>query len=244
MSWRCSGASNGALIDNMRDAGLIKSAAVEAAMRATDRGNYTTSAPYQDRPQRIGFSVTISAPHMHAHALEQLRPCLVEGATVLDVGCGSGYLCSCLAHMVGQPGRVIGIDHLQGLTDLSTANISKDDASLLESGRVQIVLGDGWQGHAAAAPYDCIHVGAAASRVPPELVRQLKPGGVMIIPVGPQGGSQHLARVTKDRAGAVTQHNIMGVRYVPLIELGAERGRGSGAESGHGGGSIFGQWRG
>jgi len=233
MSWRCSAESNASLIDNMRDAGLVKSAAVEAAMRATDRGNYAPSGPYEDRPQRIGFSVTISAPHMHAHALEQLLPCLVEGATVLDVGCGSGYLCTCMAHLVGESGRVIGNDYVEGLTDLSTTNISKTDGALLESGRVQIVLGDGWQGHAACAPYDCIHVGAAAARVPAALVDQLKPGGRMIIPVGPQGGSQHLMRIDKDDGGNVTEHNLMGVRYVPLVEVSANASAGAGR-------SIFG----
>ena len=224
MSWRCSGDTNDALVNNMRESGLVKSPAVEAAMRATDRGNYAPHGPYEDRPQRIGFDVTISAPHMHAHALEQLLPCLVEGATVLDVGCGSGYLCTCIAHMVGETGRVVGIDYVKGLTDLSTANISKADGALLESGRVQVVLGDGWQGHAATAPFDCIHVGAAAARVPEALVQQLKPGGRMIIPVGPQGGSQHLMRIDKDAGGNTTQHNLMGVRYVPLVEVGAGGG--------------------
>ena len=153
---------------------------------------------------------------MHAHALEQLLPNLVAGATVLDVGCGSGYLCTCMAHLVGESGRVVGIDYVKGLTDLSVANISKDDGALLESGLVQIVLGDGWQGHAASAPFDCIHVGAAAARVPRALVEQLKPGGRMIIPVGPRGGSQHLMRIDKDADGQVTQHRLMGVRYVEI----------------------------
>ena len=193
-------------------------------MRRTDRGNYAPkSGAFEDRPQRIGFNVTISAPHMHAHALEHMLPCLRGGATVLDVGCGSGYLCTCLAHMVGATGRVVGIDYVKGLTDMSLTNISKADGGLLKSGKVQIVLGDGWLGHAAAAPYDCIHVGAAAARVPEELVRQLKPGGLMIIPVGPQGGQQHLVRVDKgqDGHGAITQHILMGVRYVPLVEVNA-----------------------
>ena len=218
MAWRCGGATNDQLVGNLVRASLIKSASVQEAMRMTDRAHYAPTDAYEDCPQRIGFSVTISAPHMHAHALEELLPCLTPGAAVLDVGCGSGYLCVCMSRIVGEAGRVIGLDHVRGLTDLSVANISKADGALLDSGRVQIVLGDGWQGHAAMAPYDCIHVGAAAARVPQALVQQLKPGGRMIIPVGPNGGEQFLMRVEKERDGRVTEHKLMSVRYVPLVE--------------------------
>ena len=218
-AWHCGGSTNGELIDNLCAANLVKSSAVEHAMRAIDRGNYAPSGPYEDCPQRIGFSATISAPHMHAHALEELLPCLTPGATVLDVGCGSGYLCSCMAHMVGETGRVVGVDYMRGITDLSVANISKADGALLESGRVQIVLGDGWKGHAAAAPFDCIHVGAAAAHVPQALVQQLKTGGRMIIPVGPDGGAQFLMLIYKDAEGRVFEKNLMGVHYIPLVEV-------------------------
>ena len=65
-----------------------------------DREFFATTHPYSDRPQSIGYSATISAPHMHAYALEILHEKLKEGAKVLDVGSGTGYLTACFAVMV------------------------------------------------------------------------------------------------------------------------------------------------
>lgn len=73
-------------------------------MTTIDRGNYCKNNPYMDAPQRIGYGVTISAPHMHAHALELLREHLVPGERALDVGSGSGYLTACMAVMLGENG--------------------------------------------------------------------------------------------------------------------------------------------
>jgi protein-L-isoaspartate(D-aspartate) O-methyltransferase len=69
-------------------------------MKKVDRKFYAPVGPYEDRPQYIGYGATISAPHMHGFALEALLPSLKPGNKVLDVGCGSGYLCSCFAHLV------------------------------------------------------------------------------------------------------------------------------------------------
>ncbi|VDQ08172.1 unnamed protein product [Trichobilharzia regenti] len=69
-------------------------------MLSVDRGYFTNSSPYLDRPRPIGFAATISAPHMHAHALEALRDHLKPGSHALDVGSGSGYLTACMALMV------------------------------------------------------------------------------------------------------------------------------------------------
>lgn len=80
--------------------------------------------------------------------------------------------------------------------------------------------GDGRLGHAAHAPYDAIHVGAAAPTVPMELLNQLKPGGRMICPVGPQGGEQFLEQFDRDAvSGEVRRERLMGVMYVPLTDL-------------------------
>lgn len=88
--------------------GVIKSDLVARTMTATDRKHYCPHNSYQDAPQSIGFDVTISAPHMHAFALELLEGHLKQGARVLDVGSGSGYLTACFARCVGPSGTVIG----------------------------------------------------------------------------------------------------------------------------------------
>jgi protein-L-isoaspartate(D-aspartate) O-methyltransferase len=179
------GTSNQELIARLKENGILTSAAVESAMLKVDRGDYSAdpTQAYVDTPLPIGLGQTISAPHMHAMALQLLEPVLVPGARVLDVGAGSGYLAACLAHLVGLKGRVIGIEVLRPLVEKAIFNIRKHNAALLDSGRVTIKLGDGWSGDAQNAPFHAIHVGAAAEEVPKALVDQLREGGRMIIPL-------------------------------------------------------------
>ncbi|CAF9920156.1 MAG: hypothetical protein HETSPECPRED_004178 [Heterodermia speciosa] len=150
-------------------------------MLGVDRGHYSPALPYQDSPQLIGFSATISAPHMHAAAAESLLPFLYPGAKVLDIGSGSGYLTHVLSKLVCVEGEgsVIGIDHIQNLVDLAKNNLrkSEDGKEMLSNGKVKIVKGDGRKGWAEGGPYDAIHVGAAAAEAHPPLLDQLKSPG-------------------------------------------------------------------
>jgi protein-L-isoaspartate(D-aspartate) O-methyltransferase len=155
------------------------------AERAAFESRLRKRACYEDAPSRIGWGITISAPHMHARALEELYDKLQPGCTALDVGSGSGYLTAAMASLVGPTGKVVGIDHIPELVEWSRDNVRRDGhTSLIDSGVLSLHVRDGFDGYADAAPYDAIHVGAAPERIPDALKQQLKPGGVLILPVG------------------------------------------------------------
>lgn len=201
---------------------VITSQRVLDAMASINRANYVQAArfAYDDSPQRIGWGITISAPHMHARALEELADKLQPGAAALDVGSGSGFLTVAMAQMVGPNGVCVGIDHIDELVEWSRANVRKDGKqTLVEQGRMELHVRDGFEGYPEKGPYDAIHVGAAPERIPDALKQQLKPGGVLILPVGPNGGAQQFVRVTRDTTPGSNKFDekvLFGVRYVPL----------------------------
>lgn len=153
---------------------------------------------------------------MHAACVELLIDQLKPGAKVLDVGSGSGYLSAVFAQLVGPQGRVAGIEIVPELVQQSLESCARDPATAehLHSGVLSMHSCDAWGGWSEGAPYDAIHVGAAADTLPRRLVEDLKPGGRMVIPVGthrdPWGaGGQHLMVIDKNSRGEVRQHEEM-----------------------------------
>lgn len=222
MAWHCNGTTNQEMVAKLKKAGILTTDRAEATMLAVDRARYCHEVdPYLDRPRQIGYNVTISAPHMHAYALSILSDQLFDGAKALDIGSGSGYLSACMAFMVGPRGRVVGIDHIPELIEVSTRNIREDCPHFLKDGRLKFVVGDGRLGHAAEGPYNAIHVGAAADNLPQELIDQLAPGGRLICPVVAAEGFQmlqDLLQVDKNADGTVIKKKLMKVSYVPLTD--------------------------
>jgi len=223
MSWRCSASTNEGLISNLWKHGLLSTPRVRDAMAKVDRAQFCSIMPYQDSPQRIGYDATISAPHIHASALEILGDYIKPGSTVLDIGSGSGYLCAVMAHLVAPNGKVTGIDHIPQITRLCIQNLQKSPvhAAMLNSGSVAVVTGDGRQGYPPNAPYDAIHVGAAAADVHQALIDQLKAPGRMFIPVYDGEGlydPQAVYQIDKDDKGNVSKKRLYEVMYVPLTD--------------------------
>jgi protein-L-isoaspartate(D-aspartate) O-methyltransferase len=163
-------------------------------------------AAYDNRPLPIGHGQTISQPFVVALMTELLD--LQPNDSVLEVGTGSGYQAAVLAELAGTVCSIEVIPELAG-------NAAK---ALASEGYANVLLrtGDGGLGWPERAPFDAIIVTAAAPDVPPALIEQLRPGGRMVIPVGPRHGDQELVLVTKNAAGEVTQRSVLPVAFVPL----------------------------
>ncbi len=161
---------------------------------------------YLNRPLPIGYGQTISQPYIVAIMTDLLK--VSETSKVLEVGTGSGYQAAILAELVD---RVFSIEIITPLSKQAHARLKR-----LGYTNIQVKQGDGYYGWEEHAPFDAIIVTAAASHVPPPLIKQLKPGGRMMIPVGSRFMIQELLLVTKQADGKVTTRQILPVRFVPL----------------------------
>ncbi|XP_056175063.1 protein-L-isoaspartate O-methyltransferase 1-like isoform X3 [Syzygium oleosum] len=215
--------SNKGLVEQLQNYGIMRSKKVAEVMDKLDRGLFVPEGTpaYVDSPMPIGYNATISAPHMHATCLELLENNLQPGMHALDIGSGTGYLTACFAMMVGPQGCAVGVEHIPELVADSVKNVQRSAAApFLKEGALSLHVGDGRLGWPEHAPYDAIHVGAAAPEIPKALVDQLKPGGRMVIPVG--NIFQDLKVVDKNSDGSISVHDETSVRYVPLTSRDAQ----------------------
>jgi protein-L-isoaspartate(D-aspartate) O-methyltransferase len=179
------------------------------AMRAVPRHAFLPAdlahLAYADAPLPIGHRQTISQPYIVA-LMAQL--CAIEpGATVLEIGTGSGYQAAVLAHLARQ------VYTMERIPELASG--ARDLLAWLGYANVEVVEGDGSQGLPARAPYDAILVAAAAPRVPEALKAQLAEGGVLALPVGSRMG-QALERWER-KGEAFSRQRITAVAFVPLV---------------------------
>ena len=161
---------------------------------------------YENRPLPIGHGQTISQPYIVALMTDLIEP--DRDFVVLEIGTGSGYQAAILAKLVK---HVYSIEIIEALADTVAARLAR-----LSYHNVTTKLGDGYHGWEKHAPFDAIVVTAAASHVPPPLVRQLRAGGRMIIPVGGQFMTQQLLLLEKTDDGEVITRQVAAVRFVPL----------------------------
>ncbi len=160
---------------------------------------------YQDTPLPIGFDKTISQPFIAALMIDLLAP--EADHAVLEVGTGLGYQAALLAELARQVWSVEVVEEF--------AVEAKERLGQLGYGQVETRVGDGSRGWAEHAPFDRILVTAAAQRVPPALLDQLKPGGRMVLPVGP-AEAQALTVVEKATDGTISQQEVIPVRFTEL----------------------------
>jgi protein-L-isoaspartate(D-aspartate) O-methyltransferase len=188
----------------------ISDQAVLRAMDEVPRANFVepefADNAYADHALPIDCGQTISQPYVVAYMTEQLG--LRPHHRVLEVGTGSGYQAAVLSRLARE---VVSIERYRTLADQARARLHS-----LGYDNVEVVVGDGLAGVPGVAPFDRIIVTAAAATLPQTLVDQLADNGVMVLPLGPHGGSQHIIKLTKSQTG-IARENLIAVRFVPLL---------------------------
>ena len=197
------------MVDTQIAARGVADARVLDAMKRVPRHDfvpgYMSRAAYADRPLPIGHDQTISQPYIVGLMTEmaKIRP----EDKVLEIGTGSGYQAAVLSLLAAE---VFSIEIVPELAESAAARLKR-----MGYGNVTVRCGDGYRGWPEEAPFDAIIVTAAPPSVPKELIRQLKPGGRLVVPVGTL--FQDLILVTKDADGKTHQENLIPVRFVPMV---------------------------
>jgi protein-L-isoaspartate(D-aspartate) O-methyltransferase len=189
---------------------LHLSGRVAEALAKVRRSAFVTAgfehAAYENRPLPIGCGQTISQPYIVALMTEllEVRP----DDKILEVGTGSGYQAAVLAELSS---TVYSIEVIPELAHRAAT-------VLAAAGYRNVILrtGNGSLGWPEEAPFDAIIVTAAGPHIPQSLIAQLRPGGRMVIPVGPYHGDQMLTLITRNEAGEVQHRDVLPVAFVPL----------------------------
>jgi len=197
------------MVKHQIEAEGVRDKRVLAAMRKVRRHEFcphnVRRYAYQDSPLPIGKGQTISQPYIVAAMTELLA--LKGGEKVLEIGTGSGYQAAVLAELVKDVYTIEIVPFL--------AERAKRDLARLGYKNVHVLCGDGFKGWPKHAPFDGVIVTGAPETVPAPLIEQLKVGGRLVIPVGPQWRGQWLKVLTKTEQGVETKE-VLPVRFVPM----------------------------
>ncbi len=201
------------LIEDLVKDGFLHSPRVIEAFKKIDRSNFVIEPvknnAYVNAPLAIGFGQTISQPLTVAFVLEKLD--VQPGHKVLDVGSGSGWTTALLAAIVGEKGKVYGIEIIPEIYEFGKANVMR--YSFLNKGIVEMYCGNGLEGLKEAAPFDRIMCSAAVKEIPPAFKDQLKIGGKMIFPM-----NNSLWLMSKKNETDFDTEEYPGFIFVPAIE--------------------------
>jgi len=170
------------------------------------------ASAYVNHPLPIGHGQTISQPYIVALMSDLIQP--RAGDVVLEVGTGSGYQAAILARLVKQ---VYSLEIIEELAAQARVRLQR-----LGCDNVEVCAGNGRFGWPEHAPYDSIMVTAAAPRIPPALIEQLKAGGILVMPVGSRYLGQELLVLQKDALGGLEERRVLPVAFVPLTGAAAE----------------------
>lgn len=194
--------------DQIEKRGIVDSATLKA-MRSVKRHLFVPNRfienAYEDGPLPIGYGQTISQPYIVAYMTQMVNP--TSKSKVLEIGCGSGYQSAVLAEIIDS---VYTIEIIPELGQKASKRLAS-----LDYKNVQVKIADGYFGWSEHAPFDAIVVTAAAEFIPPPLIKQLKDGGRIIIPVGSPFMTQMLMLVEKN-GDKVTTKSLFPVRFVPF----------------------------
>lgn len=191
--------------EGIRDRRVL--AAIARLNRADFVPEHARASATQDSPLSIGYGQTISQPYIVALMSQALK--LQGYERVLEIGTGSGYQTAVLALLCRE---VYSIEIVPSL-----ARSARKLLRLLGFQNVYLRQGDGSLGWPEAAPYDAVICTAAPESIPPKVLGQLKRGGRMVIPVGPQGGNQELLRIVRSPVGEIPRvERLLPVRFVPM----------------------------
>ena len=208
------------LIDSLKRKNILRTPFIEEGFRAVDRAWFCSKYPYFDVAIDIGCEMCISTPHIHIFSLELLKDHIPQAKRILDVGTGSGYMSAIFSYLAPKA-EVIGIDYYPALIEGAKKNC-QNALSKSAFEKITFIVGDGEKYQDQNGGFDLIYVGFMCDKIPPSLIEQIGPNGVLLIPIK-KGFSSYddrffwgrLLKVEKDKANKITIQEVFTCSFLP-----------------------------